>query len=78
MYEIVEAFHKATRIESSWAFIVIVALCTGIIGGFFAWVVDAGYRNSAEYKADHPSGTKRPDDEPKVVVVDRFLPNPTS
>jgi hypothetical protein len=55
MYEIVEGVHKALRIESSWVFILIMAVGAGLVGGFFGWVIDTGYRNSAEYKADHPS-----------------------
>jgi hypothetical protein len=54
MYDIVEGIHKALRIESTWAFVLVVALGSGLVGGFFAWVIDVGYRNSAEYKAEHP------------------------
>jgi hypothetical protein len=54
MYEIVEGIHKALRIESTWAFVLIIALGFGVVGGGIAWIIDLGYRNSAEYKADHP------------------------
>src|ERR1700731_1709119 len=53
MYDIVEGIHKALRIESTWAFVLVVAIGAGLVGGFFAWVIDVGYRNSAEYKAEH-------------------------
>ena len=53
MFEIVEAIHKALRIESTWAFVLVIALGTGGIGGVVAWIVDKGYKNSAEYKQSH-------------------------
>src|ERR1035438_9535515 len=55
MYDIVEGLHKALRIESTWAFVLIVALGSALVGGFFAWITETGYKNSAEYKAEHPS-----------------------
>jgi hypothetical protein len=54
MYDIVEGIHKALKIESTWAFVLVVALGSAMVGGFFAWIIDAGYKNSAEYKAEHP------------------------
>lgn len=53
MYDIVEGLHKALRIESTWAFVLVVALFFSIVGGLFAWIIDTGYKNSAEYKAEH-------------------------
>ena len=53
MFEIVEAIHKALRIESTWAFVLVIAFGSFMVGGFFAWVVDEGYKNSSEYKESH-------------------------
>src|SRR5712692_627232 len=61
MWDIVEGIHKALRIESTWAFVCVIALGAALVAGFVAWIIDAGYRNSAEYKAEHPS--------PKVEAV---------
>jgi len=54
MYDIVEGIHKALRIESTWAFVLVIAIGAALVGGFFAWIIDTGYKNSAEYKAEHP------------------------
>ncbi len=62
MYEIVEGLHRALRIESTWAFVLVVALFFSCAGGLFAWIIDTGYRNSPEYKADHP------DPKPQAVA----------
>jgi hypothetical protein len=51
MFEIVDGIHKAFRIESTWAFVLLIAAGFGIVGGGLAWIVDKGYRNSPEYKA---------------------------
>src|SRR5258706_9081007 len=71
MYDIVEGIHKALRIESTWAFVLVVALGAGLVGGFFAWVIDVGYRNSAEYKAEHPPKTQAvtPNNSPAQSVT---------
>ena len=53
MYDIVEGIHKAFKIESTWAFVILIAAGSAIVGGFLAWVIDTGYKNSAEYKAEH-------------------------
>jgi len=54
MYEIVEGIHKALRIEGTWAFVLLMGVF-GFLGvGALALIIDLGYRNSAEYKADHP------------------------
>ncbi len=52
MYDIVEGLHKALRIEATWAFVLVVAFGSAIVGGIFAWIIDTGYKNSAEYKAE--------------------------
>jgi hypothetical protein len=58
MFETVEKIHRALGIESTWAFVLIIAfgaaLIFGTVGGAIAWIVDAGYKHSSEYKADHP------------------------
>jgi hypothetical protein len=57
MYDFIEHVHKALGIESTWAFVLVVALGAGLVaalvGGCFAWVIDASYKNSTEYKAEH-------------------------
>ena len=53
MWDIVEGLHKALRIESTWAFVLVVA-GGWLIGGGIAWIIDAGYKNSSEYKTEHP------------------------
>lgn len=58
MWETIGAIHKALRIESTWAFVLLMALGAALIAaivvGAGAWVIDAGYKNSPEYKAEHP------------------------
>jgi|GEM_PF-6561382 len=54
MFEIVEGIHKAFRIESTWAFVLLVVCGAGLVGGFFALIIDLGYKNSPEYRAEHP------------------------
>jgi len=58
MFEIVDGIHKAFRIESTWAFVLLIAVGFGIFGGGLAWIVDKGYRNSPEYKAAYQGGSK--------------------
>lgn len=53
MYDIVEGIHKALRIDSTWAFVLVIAFGSACVGGFFAWIIDTGYKNSPEYKADY-------------------------
>jgi hypothetical protein len=65
MWEAVEKIHRALGIESTWAFVLIIAfgaaLVFGLVGGAIAWIVDVDYKHSPEYKADHP------DPKPKTV-----------
>jgi hypothetical protein len=49
MYDIVEGIHKALRIESTWAFVLIISVSFGVVAGLFAWIIDIGYKNSPEY-----------------------------
>lgn len=53
MFEIVEAIHKAIRTESTMAFVLLISLCFACGGGVLAWIVDKGYKNSAEYLEAH-------------------------
>jgi hypothetical protein len=59
MFEIVEAIHKALHTDSTWWFVTVVAVCFAVVGSGTAWLVDAGYKNSAEYKMSH-QGPKDP------------------
>ncbi len=54
MWEMVEGLHKALRIESTLAFVLLCGLFFGVLGAGIGWVIDKGYKNSNEYKADHP------------------------
>jgi hypothetical protein len=54
MWEIIGAIHKALKIESTWGFVAVIALIGALLGGAAAWIIDVGYKNSAEYKAEHP------------------------
>src|ERR1700730_5103952 len=53
MWDTIGAIHKALKIESTWAFVAVIALIGASLGGAAAWVIDVGYKNSAEYKAEH-------------------------
>src|ERR1700693_4528884 len=57
MFDAVERIHRALGIESTWAFVLIIALGAalifGLAGGALAWIVDIGYKHSPEYKAEH-------------------------
>jgi hypothetical protein len=46
MFEIVKAIHEALHTQSTWAFVLIVALIFGSISGGLAWIVDQGYKNT--------------------------------
>jgi hypothetical protein len=46
MFEIVKAIHEALHTQSTWAFVLIVALIFGSTSGGLAWVVDQGYKNT--------------------------------
>ncbi len=60
MYEIVEGIHRALNIHSRWAFVLTIAIGSALVGGFFAYIIDTGYRHSAEYRADHPEEEPSP------------------
>jgi hypothetical protein len=74
MWEAVEKIHRALGIESTWAFVLIIAfgaaLVFGLVGGAIAWIVDVDYKHSPEYKADHP--------DPKSKTVPPAVSNSAS
>ena len=57
MFDTVEKIYRALGIESTLAFVLIIAfgsaLTFGILGAAIAWIVDADYKHSPEYKAHH-------------------------
>ena len=53
MWETIRAIHEALGIESTWAFVLIIAGVFAFLSGSVAWVVDRGYKNSEVYKASH-------------------------
>lgn len=53
MWDIVEGIHKALKFESTLVFVLVIAVGAALVAGFFAWIVDTGYKNSSEYKAEH-------------------------
>jgi len=61
MFDTVEKIHGALGIESTWLFVLVIALGAAILGGGAAWIVDRTYKRSPEYKAEHP--------EPKSKTV---------
>jgi hypothetical protein len=50
MFETVKAIHEALRTDSTWPFVVVIALVFALISGAVAWVVDRGYQNALEDK----------------------------
>jgi len=46
MFEAVKAIHAALRTESTWAFVLFIAVVSAVIGGSVAWLVDRAYKNS--------------------------------
>jgi hypothetical protein len=57
MFDLVAAIHKALRIESTWAFVLLIASGTGVgagvMGGFFAWIIDTAYKKTPDYIIEH-------------------------
>jgi hypothetical protein len=53
VFEIVEAIHKALRTESTFVFVLVIVSVFAVMGGIVGWLVDAGYKNSPEYRAAH-------------------------
>jgi hypothetical protein len=63
MFETVETIHKALHIESTWVFVMVVALAFATVGAGAGWLVDQSYKNSAEYRESHsppPPATQKP------------------
>lgn len=48
MFEMVKAFHEAFHTESTWAFVLPIALIFALMSGSIAWVIDKGYKNSRD------------------------------
>jgi hypothetical protein len=74
MFDTVEKIHGALGIESTWLFVLIIAVGFGFIAaigsGGVAWIVDRAYKRSSEYKAEHP--------DRKQQTVIAATSNPTS
>jgi hypothetical protein len=70
MFETVEKIYRALGIESTWLFVLIIALGSAAVGGGVAWIVDRAYKHSPEYKAEHP--------DPKQRAVIATASNPAS
>jgi hypothetical protein len=51
MFEIVKTLHEVFRVESTWAFVLIIGMAFGSIAGFFAWITDRSYKNSKKEQA---------------------------
>ena len=52
MFEIVKTLHEVFRVESTWAFVLVISMTFGTIGGFFAWIIDRSYKNSVKEQAE--------------------------
>jgi len=78
MWDIIGAIHKALKIESTWAFVSGVAFICAILGGAAAWVIDVGYRNSAEYKEEHAPKQKAVVTDSSTTTVVTATPNSSS
>lgn len=66
MFELVRAIHEALGIESTWAFVLVIAAIFAFLSGGAAWIVDKGYKNSLTYKTEHAS---KSNDEPNESVA---------
>jgi hypothetical protein len=81
MYEIVEGIHKALRIQSTWQFVLLMGVFGFIVVGGCAWIIDLGYRNSPEYKAEHPDPKAQtvaaPGNPPTVTPTQPTAPTQT-
>ena len=71
MFEMVKAIHEALHIESTWAFVVVIAAAFALMSGSVAWVVDQGYKNSVR-EGSHPNLSAR------LQVVWRFRMPPNT
>jgi hypothetical protein len=64
VFDIVEKIYRALGIHQTWLFVLVVALVCGCLatlgGGAVAWVVARAYKNSAEYRAEHPDQKPQP------------------
>jgi hypothetical protein len=46
MFDFVKAIHEALHIQSTWAFVAVIAFVFAVLGGSTAWIVDRAYKNS--------------------------------
>ena len=58
MFDIVKAFHEAFHTESTWAFVVPIALMFALMSGSLAWVIEKGYKRSIAEQ--HASDAHKP------------------
>src|ERR1700674_5877849 len=63
MFEMVKAFHEAFHTESTWAFVLPIAMMFALMSGSIAWVVDKGYKNSRNAGENPIVGVLRSDKE---------------
>jgi len=61
MFEFIKMIHEALGIESTWAFVLVVASVFALLGGGVGFLVDKQYKNSSAYKAGH--ALQNPDNE---------------
>jgi hypothetical protein len=46
VFEMVKAIHEALGIESTWAFVLVIAGIFAFLSGSTAWIIDTGYKRS--------------------------------
>jgi hypothetical protein len=76
MFEIVEAIHRALKTESTFAFVLVIAGVFAVGGGILGWLVDAGYKNSADYKKEHTPVPGRLQEWQQTILLTTFSQYP--
>ncbi|MGA2001472.1 MAG: hypothetical protein ABSG52_15900 [Terriglobales bacterium] len=61
MFEMVKAIHEALGIESTWAFVLVIASVFAFLSGGVAWVVDKGYKKSVQERAGYTQSVTAPE-----------------
>lgn len=69
MFEIVKAIHEALHTESTWAFVLTVAIAGGLLFGGVAWIVDKGYRNALANGASTGSQRHSRNHQPRRSMI---------
>lgn len=46
VFEVIKSIHGAIRSESTWAFVLVIALVFSVIGGTIAWITDVSYKRA--------------------------------